>query len=78
MKLSEVNTRAVFREQNKLIGKFKMAAGDVISIRGRLWSTRTFQHFAWIATGRSKLSGLLEEDRWPFNLVNRLFLVSLT
>jgi hypothetical protein len=31
-KLSEVNTRAVSRGQNKLIGKFKMAAGDVISI----------------------------------------------
>ena len=42
-KLSEVNTRAVSREQNELIGKFKMAAGDVISIRGRLWSTHTFQ-----------------------------------
>jgi hypothetical protein len=33
-KLSEVNTRAVSRRQNELIGKFKMAAGDVISIRG--------------------------------------------
>ena len=32
--LSEVNTRAVPRGQNELIGKFKMAAGDVISIRG--------------------------------------------
>ena len=31
-KSTEVNTRAVSREQNKLIGKFKMAAGDVISI----------------------------------------------
>ena len=34
---------AVSRGQNLLIGKFKMAAGDVISIMGRLWSTRTFQ-----------------------------------
>ena len=33
-KSSEVNTRAVSREQNELIGKFKMAAGDVINIRG--------------------------------------------
>ena len=41
--LSEVDTRAVSRGQNKLIGKFKMAEGDVIGIRGRLWSTRTFQ-----------------------------------
>ena len=29
----EINTRAVSRGQNKLIGKFKMTAGDVISIR---------------------------------------------
>ena len=34
-KLSEVNTRAVSRGQNELIGKFKMAVGDVISIRGQ-------------------------------------------
>ena len=33
-KLSEINTRAVSRGQNELIGKFKVAAGDVISIRG--------------------------------------------
>ena len=31
---SEVNTRTVSRGQNGLIGKFKMAAGDVISIGG--------------------------------------------
>ena len=30
----EVNTRPVSRGQNRLIGEFKMAAGDVISIRG--------------------------------------------
>ena len=29
-KLSEVNTGAVFRGQNELIGKFKMAVGDGI------------------------------------------------
>ena len=34
LKLSEVNTRAVPRGQNELIGKFKMATGNVISIRG--------------------------------------------
>jgi hypothetical protein len=28
--------RFVSRRQNKLIGKFKMAAGDVISIRGQV------------------------------------------
>ena len=27
------------RGQNKLIGRFKMVAGDIISIGGRLWST---------------------------------------
>ena len=31
-KLSEINIRPVSREQNELTGKFKMAAGDVISI----------------------------------------------
>ena len=33
-KSSEVNNRTVSRGQNKLIGEFKMAAGDVINIRG--------------------------------------------
>jgi hypothetical protein len=34
-KSSEVNTRAVSREQqNKLIGEFKMVAGDLINIKG--------------------------------------------
>ena len=33
-KSSEVNTRAVSREQNELIGEFKMAANDVINIKG--------------------------------------------
>ena len=32
--LSEVNARAVSRGQDELVGKFKMAVGDVISIRG--------------------------------------------
>jgi hypothetical protein len=30
----EVNTRGVSRRQEELIGKFKMMADDVISIRG--------------------------------------------
>ena len=34
LKSSEVNSRAGSRRQNELIGQFKMAAGDVISIRG--------------------------------------------
>ena len=37
--LSQVNARAVSRGQNELIGKFKMAAGDVISIRGQVIPT---------------------------------------
>ena len=31
-KSSEANTRAVSRVQNKLIGEFKMAVSDVISV----------------------------------------------
>ena len=33
LKGTEGNTRAVSREQNELIGKFKMAAGDKVSNR---------------------------------------------
>ena len=32
-KFTEVNTRAVSRGQNELIGKLKMAVSDMISIR---------------------------------------------
>ena len=32
-KLSEVNAMAVSRRQNKLVGKFKMVTGDMVSIR---------------------------------------------
>ena len=32
----------------------------------------------WIATGRVKSSRLLEEARWPFILVDRLFLEGIT
>jgi hypothetical protein len=35
-KLSEVNARPVSRRQNELVGKFKMAAGDLVSIRGQV------------------------------------------
>ena len=36
-RLSEANAWAVSRGQDKLVGKFKMVAGDVISMgRGRL------------------------------------------
>ena len=33
-RLSKVNARAVSRGQEELVGKFKMVAGDAISIRG--------------------------------------------
>ena len=35
-KLSEVNARTESRRQNKLVGKFKMTASDVVSIRGQV------------------------------------------
>jgi hypothetical protein len=35
-KLFEVNTRAVSRGQNELVGKFKMVVGDMVSIRGQV------------------------------------------
>ena len=44
-KLSEVNTRAVSRGQNKLVGEFKMAAGDMVSIRGQV------MEYTYIPTG---------------------------
>ena len=42
-KLSEVNARTESRRQNELVGKFKMAASDLVSLGGRLWSTHIFQ-----------------------------------
>jgi hypothetical protein len=44
-KSSEVNTRAVSREQNELIGKFKMAADEMISIKGQV------MEYTYIPTG---------------------------
>ena len=35
-RLSEVNAWAVSKGQDKLVGKFKMEVGDVISIRGQV------------------------------------------
>ena len=35
-KLSEINTKAVSRGQNELVGKFKMAAGVMVCIRGQV------------------------------------------
>ena len=44
-KLFEVNTRTVSRRQNELVGKFKMAAGDLVSIRGQV------MEYTYIPTG---------------------------
>ena len=44
-KLSEVNTRAVSRGQDELIGNFKMLLGDVISIKGQV------MEYMYIPTG---------------------------
>ena len=44
-RLSEVNSRAVSRGQNKLVGKFNMAAGDLVSIRGQV------MEYTYIPTG---------------------------
>ena len=35
-RLSQVNARALSREQNELVCKFKMVAGDMVSIRGQV------------------------------------------
>ena len=40
-KLSEVDSRPISRRQNKLIGNFKVAAGDVINIR---WQVMEFMY----------------------------------
>ena len=86
--LSEVNIRAVSRGRNELIGKFKMAAGDVISIRGQVMEytniptgiKRELVRFGVVCDWKGKLSALLEEDRWPFILVeiDMLMCISLS
>ena len=43
--LSEVNARAVSRGQNELVCKFKMVAGDMVSIRGHV------MEYTYIPTG---------------------------
>ena len=35
-RLSEINARAVSRGQNELVDRFKMAAGDMVCIRGQV------------------------------------------
>ena len=44
-RLSEINARVVSRGQNELVGKFKMVAGDMVSIRGQV------MEYTYIPTG---------------------------
>ena len=44
-KLSEVNARTESRRQNELVGKFKKAVGDKVSIRGQVMA------YMYIPTG---------------------------
>ena len=58
-----------------MIAKFKMAADDVTGVGDWLMkymyiSTGIKEKLVRSATGRGKLSGLLEEERGPFILLN--------
>ena len=44
-KLSVVNARTESRRQNELVGKFKMTASDLVSIRGQV------MEYTYISTG---------------------------
>ena len=44
-KLSEVNARTESRRQNELVGKFKMAVSDLVSVRGQV------MEYTYIPTG---------------------------
>ena len=64
-KLSEVNARTESRRQNELVGKFKMAASDlVVSIRGQVMEymyiptgiKRDLMKLVYIAVIRDKLT----------------------
>ena len=44
-RLTEVNTRAVSKGQNELVCKFKMAGGDMVSIKGQV------MEYTYIPTG---------------------------
>ena len=48
-KLSEVNARTEPRRQNELVGKFKMAASDLVSVRGQV------MEYTYIPTGTNYL-----------------------
>ena len=58
-RLSEVNATALSRGQNELVVKFKMAAGDVISIRGQV------MEYTYIPTGiKRELVGSGVDGDW--------------
>ena len=44
-KFSEVNARVESRRQNELVGKFKLAASDLVSVRGQV------MEYPYIPTG---------------------------
>ena len=44
-KLSEVNVRTESRRQNELVGKFKMVASEMVSVRGQV------MEYTYIPTG---------------------------
>ena len=44
-KLSEVNARTESRRQNELVSKFKMAASDLVNVRGQV------MEYMYIPTG---------------------------
>ena len=43
-KLSKVKARAVSRGQNELVGKFKMAAFDMVGIRGTVYGVHSLSN----------------------------------
>ena len=63
-KLSEVNARTESRRQNELVGKFKMAASDFVSVRGQV------MEYTYIPTGDHEiwcglpLEGASHRDCW--------------
>jgi hypothetical protein len=61
-KLSEVNARAVSIGQTELIGKFMVAAGDVISIRGRV------MEYMYTPTGIKRELTTWKRKYWSTNI----------
>ena len=48
MRLSKVNARTVSKKQNELVCKFKMVAGDMVSIRGQV------MEYTYVPTGMKR------------------------